>query len=149
MTETKYLYLTRAEWADAWISGGEVPLSLASAYLSDERSGSKTPDEVIHRELHGISDRDFEQIGKIAPGATANIRIGTVRRGEKVVGRDVSFVQRNSDGLILCLSNEFSEETMARLEKVSCVEIPDWRLLLNAIGCGSGCDPELSAIRAG
>jgi hypothetical protein len=121
----KYLYLTRTEWVATWTDGGEIPLQLASAYRNSERGGTKTPDEVIHRQLHGISDRDFERIAKIGPGATAHIRIGEVVIGGQTRGRDVHFDQHHSDGLILCLSNSFSADIIRRLNKKACVEIAD------------------------
>jgi len=41
----KYLYLTKVEWVDAWINGGEIPIALASTYFRKERDGIYTPDE--------------------------------------------------------------------------------------------------------
>ena len=41
----KYLYLAKPWMADTWIKGGVVPLSVASTYASDRRSGTLTPDE--------------------------------------------------------------------------------------------------------
>ena len=133
MSASKFLYLTRPEWVTTWIAGGTVPLNLASAYRSNERQGTMTPDEVRHSELHGISERDFERIVKIGPNAAASISIGKVVIDGKVRGRDVSFVRQDKDGLILCLSNSFSPATLERLQKTACVEIPDWRRLLVAI----------------
>lgn len=47
--QATYLYLTRPEWAETWISGGTVPIALASKYRSIEREGTLTPDEnLIH-----------------------------------------------------------------------------------------------------
>lgn len=44
-----YLYLEKEEWADAWVNGGEIPITPASNYQSDERIGTMTPDEnLIH-----------------------------------------------------------------------------------------------------
>lgn len=89
-----------------------------------------TPDEVVHRELHGISERDFEKLAKIGPNATALISIGQATIDGKVRGQGVSFIQQHKDAVILCLSNSFSQEIMERLQKTACVEIPDWRRLL-------------------
>ena len=44
-----FLYLTESEWAKTWVVGGEIPIKLASSYLSDNREGVMTPDEnLIH-----------------------------------------------------------------------------------------------------
>ena len=92
-----------------------------------------TPDEVIHRELHGISERDFESVAKIGSKGTVFMSIGQVTIGGKIRGQNVSFTQRHSDGVILCLSNSFSEAVMERLHKTACVEIPNWKRLLATI----------------
>jgi hypothetical protein len=40
-----FLYLNEVSYANAWTTGGVVPLSLASKYHSEERAGTMTPDE--------------------------------------------------------------------------------------------------------
>ncbi len=42
-----YLYLETKEYAETWVSGGKIPIKLASCYRKDERSGIYTPDENI------------------------------------------------------------------------------------------------------
>jgi hypothetical protein len=133
MSDSKFLYLTRSEWVTTWTVGGEVPLQVASAYRGSERQGTSTPDEVIHRELHGMAERDFEKLVKVGPNATAFITIGQAVIDGRVRGQDVSFVQKQIDGLILCLSNSYSREILTRLQKTACVEIPDWQRLLASI----------------
>jgi hypothetical protein len=45
----KFLYLTDLEWADTWIKGGLIPITLASSYLSDDREGVMTlGDNLVH-----------------------------------------------------------------------------------------------------
>lgn len=135
MPDPKFLYLTHPEWVQTWVDGGQVPLNLASSYLSEKRHATLTPDEAEQRELRGISYPDFKQGIHIKPGA--NISVSDVRirfpDGRIAGGPEVLFTQRQEDGLILCLSNSFSKETMLRFGKTACVEIPDCYLLLNSI----------------
>jgi hypothetical protein len=119
----KYLYLTKKEWARAWIHGGIVPLNPASFYKSDRRGGTSTPDENIERSLRGISERDFEGIGKIHPGAKVNIQIGEVVIDGETRGADVLFKQEHWDGVILSTCNVYDKCIADRLEKKACVEI--------------------------
>jgi hypothetical protein len=153
-SDKKYLYLTKEEWISAWVKGGEIPLSLASSYLASERAGTKTPDEVRHRSLRGISDRDFEQVAKIGPKSTVSIQARRVVIGGQEVGRNVQFSQRHLDHVVLCLSNSFSKAIMDRLGKRACVEIADWEQLVKAInqqiwvtGTGGRVDYTVSADR--
>lgn len=121
--QTKYLYLTRPEWAETWISGGTVPIALASTYHSVERAGTLTPDEnLIHDSPVDIaslrqSGFHFENVkGLTFTGNTSN-------------GRPLPDFKNASyyfeDGLILSFSNALSANLCERLGKVTCVEVLD------------------------
>lgn len=124
----KYLYLTEIEWSEAWINGGEIPIYLASTYLSDERSGTQTPDEnLIHESNFDVPS--LEQHGiKIGKGCS-NIRfINPTFNGQK--HPDIHIEEyRQEDGLILSFCNNFSEEIARNLGKKCCVKIRDMELL--------------------
>ena len=140
----KYLYLTRREWASTWVSGGEIPIVVASTYRSAERSGTRTPDEnTIHESnvdagsllSYGISVRESQ-----------NVYIGSVvsPSGDpsKAVKLDVHIRKYlTEDGLILSLCNSKSSDICHRLGKQACVKILDVhnlkRLLDEQLGCES------------
>lgn len=127
----KYLYLTRPEWAETWVSGGQVPIALASTYRSVDRVGTMTPDEnLIHDAPVDIaslrhSGFHFENVkGLTFTGNTLN--------GQLLP----SFENANyytEDGLILSFSNVLSFDICARLGKAACVEILDVDALKAAI----------------
>ena len=118
--KTKYLYLEKKEYIVNWIKGGNVPLRLASRYLSAKRDGTNTPDEA--RLITG---------NPLQPGIKAQFDVGnlTVTNCIRTTpdGRKVPFnhCRRVQDGLILCLSNERSNEIARRLGKYFCIAIDD------------------------
>ncbi|NQD36081.1 hypothetical protein HPT27_03530 [Permianibacter sp. IMCC34836] len=119
----KYLYLTKVEWADAWISGGIIPLFLASTYKNDTRVGTKTPDENLVHE----SPIDLKSLSPIIHiGDGANVRGLTITNSYFNGQRIPDIVNANyytDDGLTLSLSNSFSEEIARKLGKAACVKI--------------------------
>lgn len=46
MTEW-YLYLSKREWATAWVDGGNIPIAPAAKYVGGETAGTQTPDELV------------------------------------------------------------------------------------------------------
>ncbi|HBC3955648.1 TPA: hypothetical protein KD883_004656 [Vibrio parahaemolyticus] len=127
----KYLYLTEVEWADAWINGGEIPISLASSYLSESREGIYTPDEnLIHDSSYPIPA--FRQFG-IHLGNVKNVTMtGNTFNGKKIPDvKNASYYKE--DGLILSFCNELDAEIARRLGKKACVKILDMHQLKVAL----------------
>lgn len=129
----KYLYLTKREWATTWIKGGKIPIALASSYLSDNRSGTFTPDEnLIHEspvDLTGLSPF-FE----MDPGV--NIKGLTIQNNSwnGVLQPEVYNANYyHEDGLILSFCNSFSEKIAQRLGKQACVKIRNIKSLKRII----------------
>ena len=143
----KFLYLTKKEWCNAWVNGGEVPISLASKYVSEERDGVLTPDENVIMDTNApidfINDR-------IHPNA------GTVFRDCWFVTQSGNyFINRSiEDGLIMSFCNVFSIDIAHRLGKTACVEIHNIKKLKKRIdkkigirGVMRKCEYTDSAIR--
>lgn len=129
-----YLYLTQKEWSKTWIEGGRIPITLASKYLSDDRLGTKTPDENNQRILKNLGEENIAVLGNMDSIPTIaksnfNIKIGTMRIGDKVVAKDVEYKRRYEDGYILSFSTKLDNKIMQRLGKSACVEIMDYEKL--------------------
>ena len=119
----RYLYLAKREWAETWVQGGQIPISLASTYKAVERIGVFTPDEnLIH-----ISPVDVSGLRRFGLNFQ-NVR-GLTFKGNRFNGELLPDFENadyyNEDGLILSFSNVISSEIMTRLEKVACVAILD------------------------
>ncbi|EGR2205853.1 hypothetical protein RCC09_004615 [Vibrio parahaemolyticus] len=127
----KYLYLTEVEWADAWINGGEIPISLASSYLSESREGIYTPDEnLIHDSPYPIPA--FRQFGIHLENVKNVTMTGNTFNGKKIPDvKNASYYKE--DGLILSFCNELDTEIARRLGKKACVKILDMHQLKMAL----------------
>ncbi len=135
----KYLYLTEVSWADAWISGGEIPISLASTYRHDERRGILTPDENLVHDSP-VDLKSLSPFIHIADGA--GIKGLTVRNssynGEKIP-EIINANYFTEDGLILSFCNSFSEAVARKLRKSCCVKILNIEKLVKKINKQLGC----------
>jgi hypothetical protein len=138
MALTKYLYLTNREWCSAWVNGGIVPLSLASAYRAMERHQTRTPDENVIRSLRGMDGVHLSAFVQAEPGTTVTLQAGKAFRGHELVGTNIHFQQSFEDGLILCLSNFKSQKIARRLNKEACVRILDVESLYHHISTQLG-----------
>lgn len=119
----KYLYLTKKDWVQPWVSGGRVPIYPARKYLSSVRFGTKTPDENLIHESP-IDIRSLRQIGICAENVKGLTMIGCSGNGVVIP----NFAGANfyvDDGLILSFCNELSPEICVRLGKRACVAIDD------------------------
>jgi hypothetical protein len=117
----KFLYLTEPEWTRAWIDGGEIPINLASAYLSDSRDGIMTPDEnLVHESavpIPSLRQHGFH---------FANVKNLTFTNNYSNGARLPDLHNANyysEDGLILSFCNHFHVSTAERLGKRACVKI--------------------------
>lgn len=138
----KFLYLTHAEWVEPWVSGGRVPLSLASSYLSTKRHQTLTPDETkIDNSSHDIKDYPF--IKHVGKGHSKTV-IGNLYIGDALVAQNLHFDTAYEDGLVLCLANRKSNYIAKKLGKIACVRIIDIyelkRILDEQIGSVSQMD---------
>lgn len=128
----KYLYLTKYEWARAWISGGKVPIALASSYLSSNRSGIYTPDETL---IHD-SPYDVTKIPGISIGPDVNIKNLTVMNNYVNGIRNPDIVDASyykEDGLILSFCHSRSRAIAKQLRKVACVKVLDMHSLKQSL----------------
>ena len=122
-----YLYLNELGHADAWTNGGEIPISLASSYLSDTRSATKTPDELLQRKVEGLDPKSrpyFSKMYDFGPAATHCLFEGNVYHDE--LGTHVIegwLTSHQEDSLIVCLSRARARITALRLGKVACIKI--------------------------
>ena len=118
---------------NAWIYGGEVPISLASSYLSTLRSGTKTPDENLINDMN-IDIQELRPLISISEGG--GFRNATFQ-GNFVNGRRLPDVHDGNyfheDGLILSFSLLKSGELAARLGKKACVKIQDIESLKHGV----------------
>tara|TARA_B110000211_G_scaffold229083_1_gene286291 strand:- start:733 stop:1332 length:600 start_codon:yes stop_codon:yes gene_type:complete len=129
-----YLYLNEKWHADNWVNGGVVPISYASKYLSEERSGIFTPDENL------IYDTPFpiEQLSPyISFGPGTQLKNMTVKNNI-VNGKPMPEIRNgnkyNEDGLVICCSNTLSCELAGKLgNKKAVLEITHPQKLLEAI----------------
>lgn len=129
----KYLYLTEVWWSDAWVNGGEVPIYLASTYLSNDRVGTRTPDENLIHESN-IDVPSLERYGIEIGKGVSNIRFISPRFNGQL-HPDIHIENyRLEDGLILSFCNSFNEEIAERLgNKKCCVKIKDVEFLRKKI----------------
>lgn len=129
-----YLYLEKNEYVSTWANGGIVPLKLASTYHSEERNGIYTPDELLQRYIKGTSLEVVEQLfGKQGKGGSTELNIGTIIMNNQIVGRNVKYLSKLEDSLILFLSTKLDKKIAERMNKSACVEITNINKLISTI----------------
>ena len=135
----KYLYLTEVEWAEAWINGGLIPISLASSYLHHQRDGIRTPDENLVHESP-VDLKSLDPFIHIADGASVKrlTITNSTFNGQKIPDI-VNANYYSEDGLILSFCNSYSEDIARRLGKKACVKITNLEKLRKTIGKQLGC----------
>lgn len=128
----KYLYLTKPEWAEAWVNGGSIPLNQATAYKRMDRDGIYTPDEgLIYESTHDVDKFDPTIINM--QGQFKNITIGSITVGGEVVLSGFNGSRYEDDGVILSLCNVMDISIQKKLNKLVCVEISDFNELKRVI----------------
>lgn len=134
----KYLYLSEKWYCEAWVNGGEIPIKLASTYLSDERNGILTPDEnLIHKSEYPVPS--LMQYGILIQGVK-NFTITNSYHGTQRIPDIIGADYYKEDGLILSFCNVFNPEIAKRMGKVACVEILDINTLKDIISKQLSCD---------
>ncbi len=119
----KYVYLPQKEFARIWVTGGRIPIRLATSYQREERSGSYTPDE-------GVMVNSSVDLNIYHPLISKDSVFGSLTvTGGKMNGLpipDVVNARRvHEDGLVLCFSNSFSIKRAAKFNSQACVRIFD------------------------
>lgn len=118
-----YRYLEKEEHKDAWINGGLIPLSLASSYLSQERSGIFTPDELLQQSLKNAPAQIIEHVfGTSVNNARLEIH-GASIIVDGIKFNNVRLTRQLEDSLVICLSTKLDKKIAERLGKKACVEI--------------------------
>lgn len=117
-----FIYLSKAEYATAWVRGGKVPIKLASTYKSAEREGIMTPDENNRTYIKGMTMKEVQNViglpNEMSKGGKINMN-GCVLNGKCLEELRKEYY----DGIVLCLSCQLSKDIMNRLGKEVCVEI--------------------------
>lgn len=140
----KYLYLTEIDFKKPWIEGGDVPLALASRYVSSEREGVMTPDE-NHVFDSPLGIKGLPPAMSFGPKFQArNFQIKGFRLNGRVLP-DMVINQYYEDGAVLCLSNSCSEETARRFGKQICLRINDVNVLKGEVDRQMGVASKMSA----
>lgn len=141
----KFLYLTETAWANAWIYGGEIPINLASSYLSKSRKGIMTPDEnLIHESAVPIpSLQHYGYFFKNVKGLTFK---GNYSNGILLPElHNANYYAE--DGLILSFCNHFDKRTAERFEKKACVKILNIEKTRNELDRKLGCKSVMKACK--
>ncbi|MBK9154008.1 MAG: hypothetical protein IPM25_07285 [Chloracidobacterium sp.] len=120
--DAKYLYLTKREWADAWINGGEVPIRWASSYKSEEREGTQTPDENLNYDAP-IDIANYGSLFRLHHSESITM-IGCNYNGDPLPDM-IGVKHVYEDGYLFCCSNRFDPEVAHKLRKEACVKIRD------------------------
>jgi len=128
-----YLYLDRSEYVETWLNGGEVPFFPARKYLSDERKGTLTPDEILQENWEGVERQDLDRMGIHVPtGSVRNLQfIDCSYNGSSFPDTHIS--SYFEDVALFCCSRSLSMELMERFEKKAVVEIVSLNFLINQI----------------
>lgn len=127
----KFLYLTKHEWEEPWINGGEIPLFVASTYRSMDRGGTFTPDEnIIDTSTHSFSL--LSNLFGLRDNFAGEIILEDCVCADGPIP-NMHIKRKFEDGLVLCLANRRSRFIAKKLQKRSCVVIKDVDLLKNII----------------
>ncbi len=117
-----FAYLASAAHVRTWVSGGSLPLALASKYKADERRGAFTPDEnLIHHATHDAIPvmREFgidpHQGMKVTNSLFFGVTAGLVKVQQVAI----------EDGLVLCFSKTLSSAVAGRFYRNFCVRVDD------------------------
>ncbi|TGX55982.1 hypothetical protein E5A73_02380 [Sphingomonas gei] len=132
-----FKYFEKKDYALSWERGGQIPISLASSFLSNHRDGIFTPDEVLQARLVGCKKSDFRGILELGP----DVRGGRIHNiGFKDFGDDdFTYVKHaeidhfEEDAYILCMSTVLSAGLMAMLKKSCAIEILDLERLRSSL----------------
>jgi len=127
-----FLYLQNEDHARTWLHGGDVPLRLASSFLSLERKGIFTPDEVRQFNEVGASISELERSGFLkitGAGGVKDLEIsGCHHNGWKIPATRID--DYREDAFVLCFSKSASRAMMKRFgNKKLCVEVNFQRLI--------------------
>ena len=132
-----YLYLADREHMIGWTEGGEVPIFPSRKYWDKERRGTQTPDEVIQRNIKGLSDDVYQAVGGdtfFSGGMWMWLNGCTVvmpNEDRRIVDGWANYCEE--DSLIICFSELLSLSIMRKLGKTCIVKIKCPQLILDSV----------------
>jgi hypothetical protein len=132
--------------AEGWVNGGNVPIFPSQKYLSEERSGTQTPDEVLQRSHYA---RNIEQRNVISSFFRGNVSIRDCDFDfPQFKGHIARAFQREfeEEALILCFSRVLSHDTRRRLGKEIAIRIDDPAALLRVVSEQIGIAGEIGVV---
>ncbi len=135
-----YKYLEELSHAKAWVDGGEIPIKPAGSYLSLEREGIMTPDEVLQLSAPGLPITPIkDRPGHFDIGGMVDVWVSggdpcALRTGGRMTFENCTFngvpvngelFMKGEDPLILCFTKADSaeKELADRMGKNFVVEI--------------------------
>jgi hypothetical protein len=135
---SKFLYLTKEHWRLAWNHGGVIPIFPARKYLSEERSGTLTPDERIRTSKGAASVADISKGFKFPLGMSVSIKNLSINLNDGRGALPVDYETKPIIGYIISLSNNYSRTTQVKLGKECCIKIKDVDSLCSVIAAQLG-----------
>jgi hypothetical protein len=134
-----YLYLNEHWHAEAWVSGGKIPIKPASTYKSADRKGTLTPDEnLIHRSPIDLKSLEpYICFGGAGGGVKSLTMSGNVFGGVRVPDV-VDAAYYEDDGLILSFSSRLTRNVANKMVKKACVRILSMKVLKECIDAQLG-----------
>jgi hypothetical protein len=124
-----FLYLGKLEWADTWCNGGTIPVFPASHYLSLERRGIHTPDEVNQKSIFGRGEEARRAVNRLFSVDHGELSVRGIEIWDSTGRHHINHTIRNvkEDANILSFSRILDRELMKRLGgKEVVVEILDF-----------------------
>lgn len=141
-----FLYLGERSFADTWLDGGSIPLFPARKYLSEDRAGIYTPDEIHQLKLTGgLPKRAFGQSGLFntrGQNVTLHFENCAIYQDDVAWSGSGSYTEYEDEAYLLCLACAPSADIMQRLGKSVCIEILDIASLADALDQQLGCRSE-------
>ncbi len=138
-----YVYLPQATYVNTWVSGGRLPLSLASKYKAVERHGALTPDENLIHHATGNALPVLREFG-IDPNRGSEVVNSLFIGSSGLVVVDRVAIR---DGLVLCFSKTLSSVVAGRFYRKLCVRLDDVKSLkrilddqLGSVSQAASCD---------
>ena len=129
-----FLYLKESSHAEVWLTGGVVPFYPARKYLSDDRKGILTPDEILQESSQGLNRTDLAMNGIIfcPTGGVRNLRITGIN-GDGGPIPDTRIDSYYEEAALFCCSATLSKKQMMLFEKTIAIEILEMSKLIALI----------------
>ena len=128
-----FLYLKSYDHVMPWVVGGTIPLFSARTYLSKERRGVMTIDEVRQSKWRGKGLDEFRETGIFHIKNCVNVHFQGDMFG---IETDVVISDYDNDAYLHCTSTLCSRKQLARFEKTVCLRIINPRDLKRRLDAG-------------